>query len=227
MFVSSLQLINLKYIHEQFRQPSRILTTWAWSILSHPSPYHSQEHQSSSLSHMMVAACSAHPATVIFWFRMATTLEAVHAATISLARWAPSVLSLFCHRRCIIPPRPATLRSPLHCLASLPRRSRLQRQLWPLRSHPVAATMCLFLMLRSRILRRCCNSLGSSRNFLCFHVAAELLIAGSGDGWDLGRCLCTWWFRLWSRALYKSKWHVKSCLREDGGGGCCADCLAD
>lgn len=168
------QWINLRSIHEQFQQSARILMPCTWSVVSSPSPYHSQEHQISSLFHRVAVARSMQPALVIFWLKVAATLEAAHAATLSPARWAPSVLSLFCHRRCITPPLLASPplaspRLPLHSLGSLLCR-RLQQQLWPLHSRPVLATMCLFLMLCLRILHRHCHSLGSRIKLLCIYV---------------------------------------------------------
>ena len=192
-----LQWINLRSINEQFQQSARILTPCTWWVVSSPSPYRSQEHQISSLSHRAAVACSMQHALVFFWLNVAATVEAAHATTLSLARWALSVLSLFCHRRCIAPPLLASPplanpRLPLHSLGWLLCR-RLQQQLWPLHSRPVLATMCLFLMLCLRILHRHCHSLGSRIKLSCFYVlrlglcaAAGFSIDGSAEGWDLG-----------------------------------------
>jgi hypothetical protein len=143
-----------------------------------------------------VVACSMQPA-LVFWLKVAATLEATYATMLSLARWALSVLSLFCHRRCIAPlllvtPPLANPRLPLHSLGSLLCR-RLQQQLWPLHSRPVLATMCLFLMLCLRILHRRCHSLGSRIKLSFFYVlrlslcaAAGFTIDDSADNWDTG-----------------------------------------
>jgi hypothetical protein len=142
-----------------------------------------------------VVACSMQPA-LVFWLKVAATLEATYATMLSLARWALSVLSLFCHRRCIAPlllvtPPLANPRLPLHSLGSLLCR-RLQQQLWPLHSRPVLATMCLFLMLCLRILHRRCHSLGSRIKLSFFYVlrlslcaAAGFSIDGSAVNWDM------------------------------------------
>jgi hypothetical protein len=74
-------------------------------------------------------------------------------AEVSPARWALSVLSLFCHRRCIILPQQLVQhRSVPRWLASL-----MQQQLQPLDMHLVLLTMRLFLMLCLRILRKHCH----------------------------------------------------------------------
>lgn len=98
---------------------------------------------------------------VIIWLKIGATLE---AAMISLARWAPSVLSLFCHHRCITPPPlislpQVKLRFPLHALGLL--LCRRQQHLRSLHLCLVAATMCLSLTLCLRILHKHCHSLGS------------------------------------------------------------------
>lgn len=231
-----LQWINLRSIHEQFQQSARILMPCTWWVVSSPSPYHSQEHQISSLSHRVVVAHSMQSALVIFWLKVAATLEveAAHATTQSLARWAPSVLSLFCHRRCIAPPPLASppLANPrltVHSLGSL-LCHRLQQQLWPLHLPPALATMCLFLMLCLRILHRHCHSLGSRVIFPCFYV----LLLGSQ------LMVVLWWLTVGGtfalavadsgcdqRCIQVRSDRTSAVLWKEGGGGCCTDSLVN
>ena len=198
-----LQWINLRSINEQFQQSARILTPCTWWVVSSPSPYRSQEHKISSLSHRVAVVPSMQPA-LVFWLKVAATLEAAHATTLSLARWAPSVLSLFCHHCCIAPlllasPPMANPRLPLHSLGSLPCR-RLQQQLWPLHLRPVLATMCLFLMLCLRILHSHCHPLGSRIKLSCFYVlrlGSQLMVVLITGIWE-HLCTCSRRLRVWS-----------------------------